>query len=237
MNLKKLLCLLLALVMVLSLAACDSSSGRDRDRDRDDDDEDEEISEDKDKNRDDEDEDEDDAPAVKEPEELDYSEEILGSWTVDIVLTEDYTGMEGLEITGIPFVFTFEEDGTVKLTVDPSAAQIIMDQMLVVLVDMFYDEMEAEGMSRDQVDSLFVETYGMTVEDYMVSAIAEMDMGTMLEDIEETADYELEGETLILDGIEMTIEIKGDKMTITACDSDFWEEVGLDIPVTMKRVK
>ena len=45
-----------------------------------------------------------------------------------------------------------------------------------------------------------------------------------------------DGYTLIIDGTEMTIEVKGDKLTVTECEDEFWSEVGLELPVVMERV-
>ncbi len=207
---KKLLCLLLALVMVLSLAAC-SDSGSTSKKDKDDEEE-------------------------KEEKVVELEDGIVGTWTLDITFTEEMLGMEGVNIDGIPVTFTFNEDGEVTLAFGDEAADILEEQMLDIMVDMIYQEMEAEGMTREEIDEQFESYYGMSVVDMMEEYLVEMDILSALSDLEETTDYEVDGDKLIIDDSEMTAEIKGDKLTITECDDETWEELGLELPVVMKRV-
>ena len=207
---KKLLCLLLALVMVLSLAACsESDSGSKRGK--------------KDKE--------------EEEEVVELEEAIIGTWTVEINFTEEMLGLDGMSIEGIPVTLTFNDEGEVTLGFSDESAEILEEKMLVMMTDMVYAEMEAEGMSRDEVDELFETYYGMSVSDYMVDALKEFGVSDMLAEIEETSEYEVDGDKLTIDGTEMTAEVKGDKLTITECEDDFWGEVGLELPVVLKRAK
>ena len=207
---KKLLCLLLALVMVLSLAACsESDSGSKRGK--------------KDKE--------------EEEEVVALEEAIIGTWTVEINFTEEMLGLDGMSIEGIPVTLTFNDEGEVTLGFSDESAEILEEKMLVMMTDMIYAEKEAEGMSRDEVDELFETYYGMSVSDYMVDALKEFGVSDMLAEIEETSDYEVDGDKLTIDGTEMTAEVKGDKLTITECEDDFWGEVGLELPVVLKRAK
>ena len=207
---KKLLCLLLALVMVLSLAACSESDSK-RDRKGKDKEEEEEV--------------------------VELEEAIIGTWTVEINFTEEMLGLDGMSIEGIPVTFTFNDEGEVTLGFSDESAEILEEKMLVMMTDMVYAEKEAEGMSRDEIDELFETYYGMSVSDYMVDALKEFGVSDMLAEIEETSEYEVDGDKLPIDGTEMTAEVKGDKLTITKCEDDFWGEVGLELPVVLKRAK
>ena len=207
---KKLLCLLLALVMVLSLAACsDSGSGSKRSR--------------KDKEE-------------EEEEVVELEDGIVGTWTVDITLTEEMLELEGASIEGIPVNLTFDEDGECTLTLGEDAEEILVDSMMDIMLDMVYSEMEAEGMTRDEIDELFETYYEMSVVDYVEAALEEADFSSMFDEMEETTEYEVDGDTLIIDGDEMTAEIKGKKLTITEDADGFWDEVGLEAPIVLKRV-
>jgi AraC-like DNA-binding protein len=83
----------------------------------------------------------------------------------------------------------------------------------------------------------FQATTGTSVMDYMKAALEELDITSMFAEVADTFDYELEDNKLTIDGTEMTIELKGDKLTITECEDEFWSDVGLELPVVMKRVK
>lgn len=207
---KKLLCLLLALVMVLSLAACsDSGSGSKRSR--------------KDKEE-------------EEEEVVELEDGIVGTWTVNVTFTEEMLELEGASIEGIPVNLTFDEDGECTLTLGEDAEEILVDSMMDIMLDMVYSEMEAEGMTRDEIDELFETYYEMSVVDYVEAALEEADFSSMFDEVEETSEYEVDGDTLIIDGDEMTAEIKGKKLTITEDADGFWDEVGLEAPIVLKRV-
>ena len=239
---KKLLCLLLALVMVLSLAACSDSDSDSKSRrsKKDKDEDDEKIVAEKDEDEEDEDKDDvvvdekDDEKDDKKSEDL--SEKIIGTWAVKINITEDMIGMEGVSIEGIPVTFTFNGDGEVALGFADDAAAILEEQMLDMMVEMMYAELEAQGVGREDADAAFEQVYGASVVDYIKTAMEEMDITSMFAGVEETFDYELDGNLLNIDGNEMTIEIKGDKLTVTECEDEFWGDVGLELPVVMERV-
>ena len=204
---KKLLCLLLALVMVLSLAACsDSGSGSKRDK------------------------------KEKEEKAVELEDGIVGDWTIEITLTEEMLQTEGVSIEDLPVNITFDEDGECTLCFSDEAVTVFEAKLLDAMVDRMYTQMEAEGMSRAEVDELFESYYGANVADYMKSALEEADVMSMLNELEETHDYEVEDDSLIIDGTEMTAKIKGDKLTISDCeDEDFWATLGLECPITLER--
>lgn len=238
MNLKKLLCLLLALVMVLSLAACsDSDSGKDDDDDEDD----EEISEDKDKNdkndKDDKD-DEDEEPT----EPADPADAILGSWITYIYMTAENTGLDGFSTdAGLPVVFTFEEDGTATMAayeegLEDAIAELEAD-LCEYMVELMYTQLEASGYTREDVDTLFSDTYGMSLAEYAEASVEEMGMYDSFMEINESGDYTIDGNVLKLDGQELTFEVDGDILKVLdSSDPDYWEELGLTFPVEMERV-
>ena len=215
---KKLLCLLLALVRILSLAACsdsDSDAGSKRKK--------------KDK-------DSDDEQMATTEKTVDLAEEILGTWNIEITFTEEMLGVEGVNIEDLPVSFTFTEDGEVVLSFSDEAVAIFEEQLLDAMVEMMYVQMEAEGMGREEVDELFESYYGTNVADYMKAALEEADVMSMLTDLEEAHDYEIEGDKLIIDGTEMTVEIEDDKLTISDCeDDDFWATLGLETPIVLER--
>lgn len=204
---KKLLCLLLALVMVLSLAACsESDSGSKRDK--------------KDKDKE---------------EVVELEDGIVGTWTVDITFTEEMLGLEGMSMEGIPVSFTFNEDDEVTLSFSDDAVEIVEEQMPDLMVEYLYAQMESEGMSREDADAMFEEYYGSSIVDYVKTSLEGEDFSSMFDGVEDTFDYEVDGDKLTIDGYEMTAEIKGDKLTITEDEDEFWGDVGLELPVVLER--
>ena len=162
--------------------------------------------------------------------------DILGTWTVDITFTEEMLGVAGINLGGIPITFTFDDEGGVTLAFDDDAAKVLEEKMLDIMIDMMYEEMEAQGYSREQTDKTFESYYGMSITDYMKEYLYELDILGTLGELEETFEYAIENGKLILEDSEMDLEINGDTMTITACSDDTWGELGLELPIVMKRV-
>ena len=207
---KKLLCLLLALVMILSMAACVDSDSRSRDR----------------KDRDKE----------KEEKVVELEDGIVGTWTVEINFPEEAMNLEGLHIDGVPIEFTFTEDGMYTIDFADNAYQIIEEKLLAAMIEQIYAELEAEGHSRMEIDGLFEEYYGMSVEDFAQSMLDELDFQSSITIADTAVEYQIDGDKLTMDGTEMTARIKGNKLTITECSDDTWEKLGLELPVVLKRV-
>lgn len=166
----------------------------------------------------------------------DLENAILGTWTVDITLTEDMLDVDGMNIEGVPIIFTFDKHGEVTLAFAENAFEILEDKMVAATVELLYSEMEAEGYSRSEIDELVEEAYGMSLTEYVQTSLEAYGLENSLADLEETFDYEIEDGKLILEDTEMDVEIDGNTMTITECSDDTWAELGLELPIVLKRV-
>lgn len=245
MNLKKLLCLLLALAMVLSLAAC-SDSGSDKDEDEDEEiveeeDEDEKDKDDEDKkdeDKDDEDKDDED----KKDEEEEASDSIVGIWKGYIYMTEDNTGLDGLVThTGLPVVFTFDEDGTATMTVyEPEieeAMAVLEEDLVNYMVDVMYAEAVYQDMTEAELEEFVQGQVGMSVEEYCRSYVEEMGLLDTFMEISDSTTYTVEGDVLNLNGEELTFSVEGNTLTIyDSTNPTYWEQLGFEFPVELERV-
>lgn len=166
---------------------------------------------------------------------------ITGQWLLEVTVGEELTGMEGFSIDRLPLLFTFDGQGTMTMTFyEPymeEAVARIEDGMYDYLEVMITETFAEQGFSMEDIDAMFQSQYGMTLEEFIVSAIKEQDMYGQLLAMKETVEYSFDGETLILDGVEMTVSIDGDELMIVSClDPEFWAAVGKDIPVILRRV-
>lgn len=250
MNLKKLLCLLLALAMVFTLAAC-SDSGSDKDEDEDDEeiveeeDEDKKDDEDEDK-QDDEDEDkqddeDEDKKDEDEDKEEDPSDAIIGSWVGYIYMTEDNTGLvDFVSHAGLPIVFTFNADGTVSMAAyEPEiedAMATLEDDLVDYMMQTLYEEGYYQDMDTEEVDAFIMDQTGMTVEEYCRAYIDEMGLLESFMEIEDSTTYSIEDGLLNLDGELLNFEVKGDTLVVyDSTNPEYWEELGMEFPVELKR--
>ncbi len=220
MNLKKLLCLLLALVMVLSLAACDSSDGR---------------------NDDDEEEEED--AVLSEAIVGTWA----CSLKFD---TNTTPGMEAVAEMGVnmqfevPVLITFTDDGEVSMEMDESKAEETAAKINEIYTDALMDYLQLmadeNGMSLDDLEESFVQENGMTLREYAASVAEEIDLyGTMADEMDIQGEYEVDDDemTLDIDGDVVNVELKGSTLTlVSAEDEDVWAEAGITFPTKLKKV-
>lgn len=204
---KKLLCMLLVLVMVLSLAACaDFGFGTDSGKDRDE----------------------------EEEKVVELKEGIVGTWTVKITFTEEQLGFEGINIEDVPMSFSFDEDGEVSIHYSDEDFEIFKSKALEAMEELLYAQFE--GYTHSEVDELFEDYYGMSVSEYMQETLENEAFLDILANAKESYDYEVDGDLLIIDGIEMTGEIEDNKLIISDCEDElFWESFTLELPVVMER--
>ena len=200
---KKLLALLLAVVMLFALAACgDSGAVKD----------------------------EDPPKTTTAPVEEDTLE---GEWVTTLAVTGEMMGADGLDTeVAITLMVRFDED-TYTMYVDQDALEDSIDafveDMTDFMIDMVYDGLMESGMSKEEADAMFEMSYGMTVEEYCVETVEELDLqgelGSMNEEMEEAGDYTVDGDTLTLisedEEVEYTFVLDGDKLTLSSEDEDF----------------
>ena len=109
-----------------------------------------------------------------------------------------------------------------------------------------YQEFEDSGYSRDEIDSMFSEQYGMGIEEYMLSELqSSVNINDLVGDIETTGVYEAKGNKLYMDEVEVSsnvydlFTVEGDKLTIDAAGDVDSEEIieGFDYPYVFNKVQ
>ncbi len=184
---------------------------------------------------------------------------LYGTWSSEFDLSEALAQEMGDEFADFdaPFAFTiyfdFNEDGTCKMYVDQDEFSADMttwiDELVAYAVDMMYDTFEQQGVDKDTADSLLQEQFGMSIDEYMKSMIAEsIDLESMAADFETTGVYEVKGNKLYIaeDEIDKNsydiFSIEGDVLTIDMAEgaeaSDVFSDIeGINYPFTFTRVQ
>ena len=112
--------------------------------------------------------------------------------------------------------------------------------------DVMYQEFEDSGYSRDEIDSMFSEQYGMGIEEYMLNELqSSVNINDLVGDIETTGVYEAKGNKLYMDEVEVSsnvydlFTVEGDKLTIDAAGDVDSEEIieGFDYPYVFNKVQ
>ena len=121
----------------------------------------------------------------------------MGTWKWTCDITEEFqkgvnegAGMDvpveaKVEMT---FVLVFNEDGTFTLSVDKDAlsasVQGYIDAMVPVTVDLVYQQLEDQGMSRADIDEA-MKAQGITVEEYVKQMFGALDVDQLTDGLDQ----------------------------------------------------
>jgi hypothetical protein len=129
-------------------------------------------------------------------------------------------------------------DGAAVLRIEAKDVAALEADMTNYLIDALYKELAASGLNKDAADAAFVETYGMSLQEYAGYAVKEMDLAAVFEqmrvemvyyiedgnlymgeswisDMSVPSPVTLEGDTMILEEDMSALGIEEDKMVFT----------------------
>ena len=180
--------------------------------------------------------------------------DIVGTWKIDYdmgdqmaaEMGEDFADFDSsLEIT---LKFDFDEDGEYKMYADDSFKdnfEAWLDDVTVYSVEMMYETYEEMGMTREDVDTLIKDEFGMTLEEYFAETLkASMDVDALMDQMVREGEYKVEGNKLFLSDEDGDFDedaydvctIDGDIMTLETPDGDDMEVLpGLSYPLELER--
>lgn len=171
--------------------------------------------------------------------------DIVGTWELDYDMGDALAESMGEEFADfdssleITLLFEFDKDGEYVLSADEDEFkdnfEKWVDDFSVFGANYMYDMYYEMGYSKEDVDAMMIESYGMDVEEMLRSTFEEeMDLDALLADMVTEGEYEIDGDILSMDGDEYEISISGNKMTMDSEDED--EIVpGLSFPLELKR--
>lgn len=164
--------------------------------------------------------------------------EIQGKWGYDISMTGDMLGIPTLvEPLTMRYIMEFGNDGSLGMYVQLVDEAAFLDVVLGISVESAYAQLEAEGFTREEGDQLFLEAYGMGVEDYLRESMKEFSINELLADIIGSVD--VSGVYYIEDGILYTgmswegkmdedqYVLDGDRLTVPSFSADLGEDAVL----------
>lgn len=177
--------------------------------------------------------------------EVDYSEEIIGTWRVEItVATAADLGLTDLDSSlKMVLCMAFDENGQARTFADEenlSASITAFETDLVTfMVARIYADLADQGFDQSTADSKFYEKYSMSVQDYCQQLVTDMRLATTLdpESFRNEAEYSLDGNALSVGSNVMIIEIDGDTMHILSDGRSAWTALGLEYPVALSRAE
>lgn len=148
--------------------------------------------------------------------------DLQGKWVASQAISSDMFGLEGFEGSlDLQISLDLGNDGTMKMGYTPLNEEEFSATMTKYLVDALYANLAAAGMNQEAADAAMVDTYGMTVQEYADSVMEELDISAIIEDMNITGIYYVEGNQLYtgaswdaeLDASEFTLD--GDTLTLS----------------------
>lgn len=125
---------------------------------------------------------------------------LFGSWELEIALPGDTMDMGEL-VDEVPVIITFHFGNAGDLMMNMRFADLdaFLDNLITVTTEQTYLEMEADGMSREEVDASIEAETGMTTEEYVASLYTAIDWNAMMDVYNLEFVYYVEGDQLYLD--------------------------------------
>lgn len=161
-----------------------------------------------------------------------------GKWGYEIPMTGQMLGIPTMEEPLImQYIMDFGNDGSLGVYMQVADEEAFLDVILGISVESAYAELEAEGFTREEGDQLFLEAYGMGVEDYLRESMKEFSINELLADIIGSVD--ISGVYYVEDGILYTgmswegkmdedkYVLDGDKLTVPSFTADLGEDAVL----------
>lgn len=184
------------------------------------------------------------------------AKQLYGTWAatfdlsgmIEDELGSDFDGFhEDFDIT---LMLDFNEDGTFRMYADEEALRDTFNTYIESLAsfgtNVMYEQLEGNGYTRDEIDSMVEEQYGMGVEEYMLSQLqSSVDIDDLIGDMETTGVYKAKGNKLYMDEVAVSsnmydlFTVEGDTLTIDAAGEVDSEEIieGFDYPYVFDRVQ
>ena len=118
--------------------------------------------------------------------------DIQGKWAYNFTMTGDMMGVPGFK--GIDCVLYLElcNDGTSIMSFAVANAEALENDLIEYLMDLLYAELEASGLNMEEADAAIKAAYGMSLEEYALYAVKEMDLPGMLNSFHEEMVYYVE---------------------------------------------
>lgn len=150
------------------------------------------------------------------------SKALFGSWQMEMTMSGEELDM-GDYVEEVPFLatLTFSEDGNISMDMGFQDLDAFMEDLHTGTVEAMYQQFEELDMTREEADTAFLDTYGMSVEDYCTSLWAMVNWDAVFDIYEIGFVYYVEGDQIYVadnwdaEFSSSTYSVNGDQMTLT----------------------
>ena len=108
------------------------------------------------------------------------TKDFYGTWVCRLDMDGELMDLEDFEGTlPVNLQLMLTNDGHLQLTLGVADEEEFNQTLKDYMMDLMYDELAANGMDKDAADQAMVDTYGVTVEEYVDLALERMDFNTL----------------------------------------------------------
>lgn len=107
----------------------------------------------------------------------DACKELFGTWSCTVSVNGRDIGLDSYK-EDIPCVCTYEflNDGTMRITSQPENMDEFLQKVVAFYIDTMYDNFAATGISRQEADEAIQSIYGVSMEDFALSMLEELNI-------------------------------------------------------------
>ena len=151
--------------------------------------------------------------------------DLQGKWVANLPISSEMFGIEGFEGSlDLQISLDLGNDGTMKMGYTTLNDEEFSAAMTKYLVDTLYAELAAAGLNQEAADAAMVDAYGMNVQEYAASAMAELDFSAIFEAMNITGVYYVEG-GLLYTGVSWDMEMGSSEFTLEGDSLTLAEEL------------
>ena len=166
------------------------------------------------------------------------TKDLYGKWVAPLSLSSDMLGVEGFDGTlEMEVSIAFTNDGTMNLGYSITNNEEFMASFQTYLENTMIAEFEAQGMTREAVDSAMMAQYGMDISAFCAAVAESMNLSAAFESMSINGVYYVEGGR-IFTGISWDTELSGSDFTLNGDTFTMVEEINdlTEQPLVFTRV-
>jgi len=149
------------------------------------------------------------------------TKDFYGTWVCRLDMDGEMMDLEDFQETlPVNLVIKLTNDGHLNMTIEVADETEFYQTLKDYMMDLMYDELTGAGLTAEEADQAMVDTYGMTIEEYVDYALGQMDFNSLFATMNYNLVYYIADGQLFTGvswGADMTtnaIVLEGDTLTI-----------------------
>lgn len=142
------------------------------------------------------------------------TKELYGKWIADLELTSEMLGIEGFDKTlTVQIYIDLDNKGTMALGYTVTNIDEFNADFADYLEALLYSELAANGYDQAEADEAMMGEYGMTVPEYAVAVVEQVNLAAVFDAFNITGVYYVDGDTLY-SGVSWDMELEPSQFTL-----------------------